>query len=179
MDTDLDGSISFEEFSAACAAAAQVHGVARPGVVQTHASCAGTNACRGMILHPWNELFEHDCRGVNSCAGWSCVETATDQGRDGAAAFEGAQCTACHAGSNGNFLVLVPVGSDVDAAVAGFFDKTDERMRSAIAFGFAGLDANGVATANMPSHYEQLSRREIDTLVAHLRTLGLEGATFE
>ena len=183
IDTDKDGVISLEEFSAACARSAMTLGVARPGVVRTHASCSGTSVCRGMILHPWSELFEHDCRGVNYCKGWSCTETAVGGGeagadRDGAAVYE-ASCQGCHGdhddATSTAFVVMVPAGEDVGAFVASFPSRSDERFRSVIAFGAAGVTASDHAYLNMPAHYETLSRGEIDAVIAHLRTLPLKG----
>jgi hypothetical protein len=178
VDLDLDGAISFEEFEAACATSAMVVGTAEPGVVNTHASCAGTNQCRGMILHPWGQLFEHDCAGVNTCTGWSCTETAPDQGRDGATLFGAAGCSNCHSGADGAFKVEVPPGQDVAAYVGAFLDRPDERFRGAIAFGLAGLTPSGSAYQNMPAHYSVMSRAEIDTLIAWVRASPLEGAPF-
>jgi cytochrome c551/c552 len=179
IDTDTDGAISLDEFEAACAQAAMVLGEARPGAFMTHAVCAGTNACRGMTLQAWGELFEHDCRGVNVCSGWSCVETAVDQGRDGDTLFAEAGCLNCHTGNEGAFLIEVPVGEDVDAAVAAFFDKTDDEMRASIAFGIAGQSEAGNAYQNMPAHYDVMSRAEMDTVIAWIRTRTLEGASYD
>jgi mono/diheme cytochrome c family protein len=180
MDTDNDGAISLAEFEVACAQSAlpflQANG--RPGVVEVHASCAGTSSCRGMNIHPWSEVFQHDCRGVNACAGWSCVETAVDDEQTGQQAYETVGCLNCHAGTDGAFKVLVPEGEDVDATVSTFFARSDTRFRSAIAFGASGLSSSGHAVSNMPAHVEQLSLREIDAVVAYVRSLPLVGATF-
>lgn len=170
FDTDGDNAISFEEFEAACAGSAMVLGEANPGVVQTHAHCGGTNSCRGMILHPWNVLYEHDCRGVNGCAGWSCVETADGAGRDGATAYTEATCDWCH-GADGTFLVHTPAGEDPEGWIATFWDKSDTELRSAIAFGMDGIDADGVATRDMPGFHEQISRAEMDAVIGYIRTL--------
>lgn len=105
LDTNSDGEISLEEFAVACADGAMVFGEANPGVVETHVACGGSSSCRGMILHPWGELYEHDCKGANGCAGWSCVETADDQGRDGETLFREGTCNYCHSGDNGTFRV--------------------------------------------------------------------------
>jgi len=175
LDTDGDQAVSFAEFETACARSAMVVDAANPGVVQTHVSCGGTNSCRGMVLHSWEALYEHDCRGVNSCAGWSCVETATDAGRDGATAFTEARCDWCHSGSDGGFLVQVPAGEDPDAWVEGFLERTDAQFLAAIAFGVSGVSADGVAYADMPAHYGVLSRAEMETLIAYVRTLPIEG----
>ena len=177
LDGDGDGAISFEEFEAGCRSSAMVIGTANPGVVQTHSDCSGTNGCRGMILHPWNELYEHDCRGVNGCAGWSCVEAAAGEGRDGEVAFREAHCTSCHSGADGAFFVQVPEGEDVAAWVDSFWERSDQAFLSAIAFGIKGRSAEGVAYTNMPGHYEQLSRAEMEAVIAYVRTLPLEAPT--
>ena len=70
---------------------------------------------------------------------------------------------------------MVPPGEAVDAFVAAFPSRSDERFRSVIAFGAAGVTANDHAYFNMPGHFETLSRGEIDAVIAHLRTLPLKG----
>ncbi|WP_438005907.1 MopE-related protein [Sorangium sp. So ce321] len=180
MDADGDGQISFDEFSAACAESAMLMGDARPGVVQVHASCAGTNSCRGMVYQTWNEIYDHSCRAVNGCAGWSCVETAEDQDRDGPASFAAAGCNHCHSGPEGTFTVQVPPGEDVSEFVADFWDRrSDLYLQSVIAFGIDGVASEGTAYSNMPGAYHLLSRAEMDGLIAHLRTLTPEGESFE
>ncbi|AUX46265.1 hypothetical protein SOCE26_077700 [Sorangium cellulosum] len=180
MDADGDGQISLAEFSAKCAESAMLMGTARPGVVQVHASCAGTNSCRGMVYQTWNEIHEHSCRAVNSCAGWSCVETAEDQGRDGPASFQAGTCNHCHSGPAGTFTVQVPPGEDVSAFLADFWDRrSDLFLQSIIAFGIRGVTAEGYAYSNMPGSHHLLSRAEMDRLIAHLRTLTPEGENFE
>jgi hypothetical protein len=176
IDADGDGAVSLSEFEAACARGAMVFGAAEPGIVQTHAACGGTTACRGMVLHAWEQLYEHDCRGVNGCAGWSCVEATADAGRDGPTAYTAATCDWCH-GGDGTFGVHVPAGEDPTTFVASFFSsRTDTALRSAIAFGRAGIGPDGVATRDMPGAHERLSRAEMDRLIAHLRTLAVADA---
>jgi Putative metal-binding motif len=179
VDTDMDGAISFEEFAAACAEHAMVLGKAEPGVVNTHSSCSGTNTCRGMHLHPWGEFFEHDCHGVNYCAGWSCTETAVDQKRDAPTVFKAAGCNNCHHDPAADFVVLVPPGEDAAAAPAKLLAKSDNHLRSAIAFGLSGVDPNGNAYQNMPHHYDVMSRAEMNTVIAWIRTGKLVGANFD
>lgn len=179
IDTDMDGAISFEEFSAACAKSAMVLGKAEPGVVSTNSSCSGTNACRGMQLHPWGDFFEHDCRGVNYCAGWSCTETAVDQKRDGATLIKAAGCNNCHHEDTYDFVVLVPPGEDPTSAPAKLLAKSDDYLRSSIAFGIAGVGSDGVAYQNMPRHYDVMSRAEMNTIIAWIRAGKLLGANFE
>ena len=182
VDTDKDGAISLAEFSAACEKSAMVVGKARAGVVQVHSSCSGTSSCRGMVLHPWKELFEHDCSGVNYCKGWSCVEAAQGADRDGAKAYEEAGCADCH-GDHDNtaskdFMVKVPAGEDVAAFVTAFPSRSDDRFRAVIAFGASGVTPAGNAYQNMPGHLHKLSRQEIDAVIAHIRTLPLKGVSF-
>ena len=176
IDADRDGAISYDEFELACAQGAMVLGDAEPGVVSTHASCAATNACRGMVLHPWGELFEHDCRGVNGCAGWSCVEAAQDRGRDAETLFAEAGCANCHSSSTAEFKVEVPPGTNLDDGLARFRALPDRRLRGAIAFGVSGFTPSDNARHDMPAHHETVSRAEMDTLVGWLRTATLEAA---
>jgi hypothetical protein len=177
IDIDEDGAISLDEFEAACAQGALLLD-GQPGVVSTQAKCGGTSACRGMVLHPWNELFVHDCRGINYCAGWSCTEAAADKGRDGATAYAEGNCTMCHTGDEPGFVVPVPEGQDVEATLAGFLDRSDDRFRAAIAFGVSGISPGDVAYRNMPSHYEVLSRAEMDAVIAFVRTQPLHGVAY-
>ena len=179
IDTDRDGAISFDEFELACAESAMVLGEARPGVVSTHASCAATNSCRGMMLHPWGELFEHDCRAINTCTGWSCVETAVDGGRSAEVVFSEAGCANCHSGDGGAFKVEVPPGITVEEGLARFRGLSERRMRSSISFGISGLTARENPSQNMPPHFEALSRRELDTLVVWLRSVTLQGVNYQ
>ena len=169
LDTDQDDEVSLDEFDAACVESAMLFGEANPGVTQTHAACAGTSSCRGMILNLWPALFEHDCRGANACLGYSCVETAQGSGRDGATGYSDAACSACHTGKDGAFLVHVPEGEDPDGWLATFLDRSDDEFRAAIAFGVAGISADGVAYTNMPGHHEVLSRAEMDSVIAYVR----------
>jgi mono/diheme cytochrome c family protein len=181
FDEDDDGMISEAEFALACARSANVTGDARPGIVELHASCAGSNSCRGMVYQSWNELYEHSCRGVNQCAGWSCVETAPDEERSGPEAFTAATCDYCHSGEGeGAFLVKVPPAvDDVGAYTDAFFtSRSDEYLRSIIAFGVRGVAPDGQAYSNMPGAYTTLSRAEMDTLIAYLRTMPLESTQF-
>jgi hypothetical protein len=176
FDTDGDGEVSFEEFDAACSKSAQILGDANPGVAQRHVTCAGTNSCRGMVLHPWLELYQHDCRGVNGCAGWSCVETADDEGREGEEIFAEETCNFCHTGTDGAFLVHVPHGEDPEAWLGTFWARSDEQMRAAVAFGKTHIAEDGFFQSDMPGFYNTISRREIDAVLAWARALPLEAA---
>ncbi len=178
LDTDEDETISLAEFEAACARSASFDGSMRPGVVQTHASCAGVVAGRGMHLHPWRQLFVHDCRAVNHCAAWSCTEMAAGDDRSGEEVYQTAGCTNCHAGTDGAFKLPVPSEADLATIAEDFDVRPDSRLAASIAFGIAGVSPGGVAYANMPGHLHQLSRAELDAVVAWVRQLRLEVAPF-
>jgi hypothetical protein len=175
MDADADGTISIDEFEAQCAESAMLVGEANPGVLQYHASCAGNNACRGMVYQAWDELFEHSCRAVNACAGWSCVETADDERRDGEKAASEANCWYCHTMSENDSLAFgIPIrpGNDPEEYLEQFWDDmSDDYLRSLIAFGASYIAPNGYAVANMPGSYRVLSRREIDEVIGFIQTL--------
>jgi Putative metal-binding motif len=180
LDADEDGTIAIDEFEAGCAKSAKLHGEAGPGILQFHASCAATNSCRGMVLQTWGELYEHSCRGVNKCAGWSCVETATDQARDGGRAFADGHCGNCHSSEDGTFKVLVPPGRDPVEYLDNFWGKrSDAYLQSTIAFGISYTSEDGYRMANMPPAYHLLSRAEIDGLIATLRLLPLSFETLD
>jgi hypothetical protein len=177
LDTDDDGNVTLAEFAAQCEKSAQLVGESRPGLVQVHASCAGNNSCKGMVYQSWNEIYEHSCRGVNGCAGWSCVELAEDKQRNGVQAFEDAHCGYCHSptdGGKGLFQVPVRPGNDVESYLAEFWSsRSAAHVRSVVAFGVTGITESGVAFANMPGAYRILSLAETDALIAHVQTLGL------
>jgi hypothetical protein len=47
---------------------------ARGGVVEIHPHCGGANSCKGMSYDTGTlVLTEHSCRGMNACAGYSCI----------------------------------------------------------------------------------------------------------
>ena len=179
IDTDKDGAISLEEFEAACAEAAMVVGQAEPGILQTHAACSGTNACRGMMLHPWGEFFEHDCAGINHCTGWSCTEALPDAGRAPEKLYVEVGCNHCHGGEDGAFKVYAHPGESLTMLVEGFLARPDSRLRGAIAYGIGGTSPGGIAYENMPAHYRKLSRAEIDAMIAWIRKGKLQASSFE
>lgn len=174
LDMDHDGTISLAEFNEHCGHSAKLVGQSRPGLLQYHAACAGTNSCRGMVLQTWGELYEHSCRGVNFCAGWSCVETAADAGRSGEVAFDDAHCRNCHGAEDGSFEVFVPPDTDAETYLAGFWEtRSDDYLRSIIGFGVSYTTAGGYRMANMPGAHSLLARAEIDRLIVYLRGLPL------
>lgn len=46
----------------------------RGGTFEVHPHCGGANACRGMSYDTGTQVFtEHTCKGLNTCAGYSCI----------------------------------------------------------------------------------------------------------
>ena len=183
LDLDEDGELSFEEFEAGCTESAMILGEAEPGIVQVHSACSGTNSCRGMIYHEWGELLEHDCRAVNYCAGWSCVEMAEDQGRDGLVLYGDLSCGDCHQSEEGFKIYAPPLPANAESAeahmaayIAAFEARGDRELSSIIAFGKSGLTPEYLPFLNMPGFYQRLSRTELQTLINHIRALPPVGA---
>lgn len=59
-------SKTLEDFTADCNAAG--------GTVEIEPHCGGENSCRGMSYDTGTmTLTEHTCRGMNTCAGYSCI----------------------------------------------------------------------------------------------------------
>jgi hypothetical protein len=143
----------------------------RGGFVQTHAACAGVNACRGLSFNKYDfYLTEHTCAAMNSCGGMSCVFLPEDQGRDPKELYD-TTCAGCHGPSENGFLLFVPPGTDLAQAEAELTTKPREMIQSAVAFGIFGRSSNGVASANMPAYHKDFSRAEVEAVVEF--TLGL------
>ena len=173
IDLNGDGEISLGEFEARCALSAQLTSEALPGVVQVHAACSGVNSCRGMVLQSWGDVYEHDCRGVNTCSGWSCVEAAPDLGRTGEELFAQGECANCHGGGDA-FGVYVPEGQDEAAFIADFAARPPETLIASIAFGVSSVTSSGIASSNMPAQYTRFSRAEMLTLATYIQSLTLQ-----
>jgi hypothetical protein len=61
-----DPNMSLATFSAECAA--------RGGVVEVEPHCGGLNSCRGVSWDTITHVVsEHTCKGMNTCAGYSCI----------------------------------------------------------------------------------------------------------
>ena len=61
-----DPSMTLERFTAMCNA--------RQGAVELHSHCGGANSCSGISYDTGTHvLTEHGCKGLNTCAGYSCV----------------------------------------------------------------------------------------------------------
>ncbi len=154
---------------------------ARPGVVQVHASCPATTAAA--VYQSWNELYEHTCRAVNGCEGWSCVETAGGPGSRRPRGVQGRdKCDHCHSAATGKFSVKVPPGEDRERLPRRLLGSDAPIHTCKLIIGVFGIDGatpEGTAYANMPGSYHLLARSEMGRLIAYLRTLTPEGDNFE
>lgn len=58
--------VTLEAFTADCDALG--------GVIEIHPHCGGSNSCKGMSYDTGTKVYtEHTCKGLNTCAGFSCV----------------------------------------------------------------------------------------------------------
>jgi len=150
----------------------------RGGLTQVHASCAGNNACRGLILNGWagETIVEHTCRGFSSCLGISCVDMPEDSGASGQEIYEDT-CASCHGGDEDSenaaeiYTLFVEPGGDQDAALAEFMALEQTTLVNNVAFGAVGFYEDGTPYANMPAYHEELSLAEVRRVVEHLEGL--------
>ena len=167
-----DADLTVEKFKMMCED--------RGGLTEVHASCAGTNSCRGFIYNSWagDTIVEHTCRGINSCKGISCVELADDTGKSGQDVYE-ETCLGCHAGpedsadSSKVYTIFVAPNGDADAALEEFMAFTKPTLVNKVAFGSVGLFDDGTAYSNMPAYHEEYSLAETRKVVDYLLTLEL------
>jgi hypothetical protein len=160
----------------------------RGGYVQVHAACGGVNACQGFSYGDWGPgaatLTEHSCTGVNGCAGLSCVVLPEEKNKEKSGAelydllfadTEPNSCSGCHADHSGDetdltkFAVYLLEGSTRTAD--NWLDRTAADQERVVAFGAHSVLPDGTAMANMAAYNKVLSRKEIEKVVAHLRTL--------
>jgi mono/diheme cytochrome c family protein len=164
--------MTLAKFTADCAEKA--------GIVQLHASCAGSNSCKGLSFS-YGTLLEHTCRGLNTCAGMSCVVLPQDANLTGAEILEGkrgetkvgseTQCSFCHGEGKTEFSLPIDPSADAAAAKSAFEGKSKAALITAVAFGIHGQKSDGTAFANMPGFYKFYSRAEIVRVVDHIKTL--------
>jgi mono/diheme cytochrome c family protein len=102
------------------------------------------------------EIYAESCAG---CHNWEGPLVTTDE--------------AGNEVETPRFTVMVNPSQDPDLFVATFFDKDDELLRSAIAFGVIGQTTSGRAFANMPGFHRQLSRSDIDRVITYIRSMPL------
>lgn len=136
------------------------------GLVQTHALCAGANACAGMSFNKHNEqLSVHTCRATNSCGGVSCVVLPEDRGREADVVLKQA-CAGCHGDP---FTLYVHPDRDLVEAADALAAADEATLVHRIAFGIAGVNTSGTAYANMPGMHDRVSLAEIRRVVAALQ----------
>jgi hypothetical protein len=160
-----DPALTFRSFLADCSR--------RGGFVQTHATCAGNNSCRGVSYNRFDRvLIEHTCRAMNSCGGMSCVETAADQNRTAAELYS-SDCAGCH--GEDQFALFREPGVTEAEGTAKFNRPTRRAQQGAIiAFGIQGNGGSESVSANMPGRWNRYSRAEILRLVDYIHTLPLQ-----
>lgn len=62
----VDSDMTQEKFTAMCDE--------KGGTIEIHPHCGGANSCKGMSYDTATHvLTEHTCKGMNTCAGYSCV----------------------------------------------------------------------------------------------------------
>jgi hypothetical protein len=164
-----DKTMTFAKFKAECDT--------RGGFVQTHATCSGNNACRGMSFNKFDFVVtEHSCRAANTCGGMSCVVLQADTGRAAADMYK-KKCQDCH-GEAPNFTLFVAPGTDLVAATATFKAKPTAQLASIVAFGVTGVNESGSAYSNMAPTYDQYSRAEIERMIVYIKTLDIKAEEF-
>jgi hypothetical protein len=160
----------------------------RGGYVQVHGACGGVNACQGFSYGDWGPgaamLTEHSCTGVNGCAGLSCVVLPEEKNKEKSGAelydllfadTEPNSCSGCHGDHSGDepdlskFAVYVLDGSTRNET--NWLERTAADQERVVAFGAHSVLPDGTAMANMAAYNKVLSRKEIEKVVAHLRTL--------
>jgi hypothetical protein len=159
----------------------------RGGYTQIHASCGGENTCKGFSYGDWGPgaatLTEHSCTGANGCLGLSCIVDPPDPGTSGADVYTKKYddpgpnaCTSCHAPEDEKkkpdltkFNLYLHAGSTRTAD--NWLDRPAAEQERVVAFGVHGIEPGGPATQTMAPYSQFLSRKEIERVVAHIRTL--------
>lgn len=152
----------------------------RGGLSQTHATCGGNNACRGLDYNSWDPItiVEHTCKGFSACKGLSCVDLPKDKGQKGDKIYED-KCAKCHGGdeespdANSVYKVFFEPGGNADDALARFERFDQDVLVKMAAFGAVGYYEDGTPYANMPPFHEDFSVVELQRVVEHLLTLDI------
>jgi hypothetical protein len=152
----------------------------RGGFAQTNAHCAGSNLCKGLsYMEDGTTLFDHSCKGLNSCMGYSCIDTPKDSGLSGQELYEFGECGGCHfkEADPSTYVIFYPPGESESAAVEAFGKAPSKRLANIVAFGTQGVSDDGIQFSNMPSYRQKYSRAEIERVVEHIR--GLQHPTLQ
>jgi hypothetical protein len=183
VTAEVPGERSYESLATECKE--------RGGYIQIHASCSGSNTCKGFSYGDWGAdavLTEHTCASMNGCTGLSCVILPEDSGKSGEEVYAldlppagPSSCVTCHAlwehDSNGEYLppdaskfkVWVMPGSTRNAD--NWLDLSADAQEQIIAFGAIKAFDDGVSLISMRGYHQLYSRAEIERVVAHIRTL--------
>lgn len=181
--SEVEGNRTFASLRAECDT--------RGGYMQVHASCSGSNDCKGFSYGNWEPgvLSEHTCAAANGCNGASCVVLPPDSGKTGKQLYEleelpaggPSSCTTCHAewhkDAAGNYLppdatkfkLFLPPGSTRNAQ--NWLTISAQEQENIIAFGLIGRMPDGTVQRSMKGYHKLFSRAEIQRVVQHLRTL--------
>jgi hypothetical protein len=181
LSSELNETINFAEFSQMC--------LERGGLMQTHATCAGNNACSGFHFNKFSKMFtEHTCKAINSCGGISCVILPEDAGRDAEQMYNETCGPACHGGTDIFKLWIHParVVDDTPEALAAaqaaqlehFQTMTMEYWLHMLAFGSRGMNSSGTAFADVAHRYDTHSRAELERIMDYVKTLPIEYQVF-
>jgi hypothetical protein len=160
----------------------------RGGYTQVHAACGGQNTCQGFSYGDWGPgaaiLTEHSCSGANGCLGLSCVVLPEGKYKEKSGKelydlefgdTEPNHCSGCHAPHVDDapqldqFTVYVLEGST--RSEKNWLDRTAAEQERIVAFGAHSTLSDGTAMQNMAPYNKVLSRKEVERVVAHLRTL--------
>lgn len=167
----------------------------RGGYIEIHGSCGGVNSCKGFSYGDWGPdaaiLTEHSCTGTNGCLGLSCVlgtaegKYAEKSGEDlyGHTEFEGTvlnNCSGCHAPGTDptdhskkdltSFHVYVQPGQTARNE-KNWLDMPASAQERMVFFGTHFTDAKGRQVNDMASYKSVLTRKDVERVVAHIRTL--------
>jgi hypothetical protein len=181
ISSEKNTTITFADFSQMC--------LARGGLMQTHATCAGNNACAGFHFNKFSKMFtEHTCRAFNSCGGISCVILPEDQGRDAEQMYNETCGPACHGGT-GVFKLWIHPSKVVDDTpealeaaqaqqLAHFQAQSMDYWLHMLAFGSRGMNESGTAFADVPHRYDTHSIPELQRVMEYTKTLPVEYEVF-
>jgi hypothetical protein len=157
----------------------------RGGYMQIHATCGGVNSCKGFSYGDWgpdsHAYTEHSCSGANYCKGFSCIVLPVDAGKTGQEVYT-ASCGnggGCHGGDDNlkTFKVFVLPGSTRNAQ--NWLELSAKTQEAITAFGKVAVSPEGVSLANMAGYHEKYSRKEIERVVAFIRTMQPEISVYD
>ena len=173
------------------------------GYTEIHGACGGVNSCSGFSFGDWGPdaaaLTEHSCAGANGCLGLSCVvglgTTSKYGDKSGIEIYESLEfgetephdCKGCHAPGTDpgdhskkdltKFYVYVQPGST--RTDKNWLDLSAREQALKVFFGTHYTDGKGHQLTTMASYKSVLTRKEIERVVEHIRTLKPEISTMK